>query len=194
MAQDFVRGKKVCELQLDDKAKLLVYLDKEYDDHYFDSALYFFDGKKEYLLIHDSFAFTIGKNLYARIHCINEYSGDNFANELYHSASQEFFDKTGKNFELTECVNYDMYLYRANGKVHFLLNKIKMPSEPENFINVIHKKIYETEVAEIYLSKWKEILEREFIPKYIDELKRINKDISEEQIQESFIALRSGNL
>lgn len=194
MAQDFVRDKKVCELQLDDKAKLLAYLDKEYDDHYFDSALYFFDGKKEYQLIHDSFAFTIGKNLYARIHCINEYSENNFADELNHSASQEFFDKTGKLYELSECVNYDMYLYTQNGKVHFLLNKIKLPSEPENLINVIHEKIYETEVSEIYLSKWKEILEKEFIPKYVGELKKINKEISEEQIQESLIALKSGNL
>ncbi len=193
MAQDFVKGKKVCELPLDDQAKLLVYLDREYDDHYFDSALYFFDGKKEYQLIHDSFAFTIGKNLYARIHCIHEFAGENFAEELSHSASQEFFDKTGKLYELSECVNYDMYLYRENGKVHFLLNKINMPSDPKN-IHVIHEKIYETEVSEIHLSKWREILEKEFIPKYIGELKKINQEISEEQIQEAFIALRSGNL
>lgn len=194
MAKDFVRGKKACELQLDEQAKLLIYFDKEYDAHYFDSALYFFDGKKEYLLIHDSFAFTIGKNLYARIHCINEYSGDHFANELYHSASQEFYDKMGKRFELSECVNYDMYLYRANGKVHFLLNRIKMGSSASENPRVIHEKFYETEVSEISLSQWRVILEKEFIPKYVDELKKINQDISEEQIQQSITALRSGNL
>lgn len=77
-------------------------------EYYFDSALYFFDGKKEHRLINDSFAFTIGENLYTRVHCINEYMGDDFANELFNSASQEFYEKTGKIFELSECINYDM--------------------------------------------------------------------------------------
>ena len=55
-------------------------------------------------------------------------------------------------------------------------------------------KFYETEVSEISLSQWRAILEKEFIPKYVDELKKINQDISEEQIQQSITALRSGNL
>ena len=195
MAIKFVKGKKVCELQLDDKAKLIIYLDKRYNDYYFDSALYFFDGKKEHRLINDSFAFTIGENLYTRVHCINEYMGDDFANELFNSASQEFYEKTGKIFELSECINYDMYLYRKKGKVNFLLNKIKIDSSKEaDNVHVIHKKIYETEVSEINLSNWRGVLDQEFIPRYVEELKKINKDISKEQIQESLLALKSGSL
>lgn len=195
MAIKFVKGKKVCELQLDDKAKLIIYLDKRYNDYYFDSALYFFDGKKEHRLINDSFAFTIGKNLYTRVHCINEYMGDDFANELFNSASQEFYEKTGKIFELSECINYDMYLYRKKGKVNFLLNKIKIDSsKEEDNVHVIHKKIYETEVSETNLSNWRGVLDQEFIPRYVEELKKINKDISKEQIQESLLALKSGSL
>lgn len=195
MTKDFVKGEKICELQLDDRAKLLVYLDKEYDDRYFDSALYFFNGRKMHLLIKDSFAFTIGKNLYSRIYNINAYAGDEFVDELSDSASQEFYDKVGKYFELSECINYDMYLYKQRGKVKFLLNKIKiLCSEKEENVKVIHKKIYESEILGIYLSRWIEILEKEFVPRYVYALKRINKDISEEQIKQSLLALKSGTL
>lgn len=191
MVKNFIKDRKVIELQMDSKAKLLVYLDQEYDEYYFDSTVYFFDGKQEYELVNESFSFSIGKNLYTRVHCINEYTGRDFERELYNSGSLEFFESFGQFFEFLECVNYDMYLYKEKGKIIFLLNKLENSySEEKNIVDIAHKKLYKAEIPEKFIDDWKVILEKEYIPMYVAELKKINKDISEHEIQKSLESLK----
>ena len=195
MTNNFIKGKQCFSLQLNDKIKLIIYLSKNYEEEYFDSALYFYNGKKEYLLIVDSFAFTIGKSLYTRLYNLNAYQGNRFVDELNNSASREFYEKFGKYYEFCECENYDMYLYKQEEKIIFLLNKIETKNIDGNeFFSIKHKKFYEAEISVEKLLQWKNILDKEFIPRYISELKTISKNIKDTQIEASLAALKKGLL
>jgi len=187
----FIRGKKIIVLPLDDNAKLEVFLDKEHDKYYFNSALYFSDGEEEYLLMNDSLAFTIGRGLYERAFCINEYAGDDFDKELEGMALPDFYDKIDKYFMLTECKGYAMYLIKNNGKIKFLLYKIKTVSnEKKKTLKFPYERLCKIEVAESTIVQWQDILEKEFIPRYIAELKKSDKAGTEEQIQAAIALLK----
>ena len=186
-----IEKKIICELLVKDKAKLIVYSDKDYDKCYFDSWLYFFDGKKEYELINESFAFTIGMGLYKRLFDLNEYNGDDFENELKNHNNSDFYEKISQKFELSECKNYELYLFKDKGKMKFLLYNVKIISREKKGIIYKYKKFYETEISADSLIQWRNILEREYLPRYIQELKKSIKNISKEQILTAVNSLKN---
>lgn len=189
MMGNFKKGKKIFELPLDDKAKLILYLDKDYEKYYFDSALYFCMGNKEKRLIHDSFAFNIGRGLYTRCFCIHDYPSDDFEKELDGMASLDFYDKVDRFYEWTECVGYKMYLLRIRKQIKFLLFQFETVSS-KHHLEFPFKKIYESELQASNLELYKQILEKEFIPRYISALRNTTRPVTETQIQNALLALR----
>lgn len=176
------------ELPLTQEVKLIVDFSKYYDEVYFDSTLYFDNGIKKYKLINDSFAFTIGMGLFKRSYCLNDYQGDNFIKEFSEndSVTVSFLNNMINRFELCECENYAMYLFKEKGQIKFVLFKLYIKSNKQG-VFVRHNVFYETVLTEENLKLWREILEREFIPRYVAELKRGENAPTETQINLQFI-------
>lgn len=179
------------ELPLNQEAKLIVDFSKHYDDVYFDSTLYFDNGIQKYKLINDSFAFTIGMGLFKRSYCLNDYQGDNFIKEFTEndSVTVSFLHDMINRFELCECENYAMYLFREKGQIRFLLFKLHIKSN-EHSVFVHHDLFFETILAEGTLKLWREILEKEFIPRYVAEIKRGDQEPTELQIASAIHSLK----
>ena len=63
----------------------------------------------------------------------------------------------------------------------------------EHGVFVNHDLVYEAILAEETLKLWREILEKEFIPRYVAELKRGEKTPTESQIALAIHSLKRGS-